>query len=97
MGFKKYIIYALIAGVVISLGSFGINKFINTIEDTAYDKGYETARAEQSTAIVDEGKRHDGIKYELRTLDDVDLIDRYCKWVYDLPHSECVEAIRIIK
>lgn len=82
----------MIAGVIIALGTFGINKAINTIEETAFDKGYSQANAENATAVVKKGKDNEKTQYELRTLDDVDLVDRYCKWVSDVPHSECVKT-----
>lgn len=55
-----------------------------------YNEGKSSCVAEQNNAVIQEVNRYENKKTEIRRLGDDDLIQRYCRWVYDVPYSECV-------
>jgi cell division protein FtsB len=75
------------------LGGFLIKQY----GASEYKRGKADAVAQQNAAVVQQGKKQNEIEYELRTLDDDDLIRRYCRWVYDMPYDECIRSYRFVK
>jgi len=90
---NKYLITGIAALILMGLGGFLISKY----GEAEYKRGKAEERANQSAAVIEEGNNQNEIEYELRSLDNVELINRYCRWVYDLPHSECVKTYNLVK
>lgn len=62
---------------------------------TAY-KFYGMGKAVTKTQILvrveKDTKEYAKIKKKVKSLDDTALVERYCKWVYDVPYDECVRT-----
>lgn len=90
---NKYAIKGIAALILMGLGGFLLTRY----GDAEYKRGKAEALAEYNASAIDKGNNQNEIEYELRSLDNVDLIARYCRWVHDMPYSECVKAYNFIK
>lgn len=50
-----------------------------------------------NAAVTDEVKKYESTKAKIRSLDDDELIRRYCHWVYDISYSECVRTYKFVQ
>ena len=90
---NKYLVIGIAALVLTALGGFLIKQY----GYSEYRRGKAEAAAKSNEAVVKDNMKRNGIEYELRTLDNVKLVSRYCRWVRDIPYDECVRTYNFIK
>lgn len=87
---KSWIISLIAATVIIGLGGVLLKAYGNS----EYKRGYADAQLKVEVVKEEAKKRYEQKKVEIRNLDDLKLIYRYCRWVYDLPYTECLRTIK---
>ncbi len=81
---------ALGIGLAVALLSAGVAVWLygNARENVGENKTVVS----QIVAVEEIREKHEKKKQEIHSIDDVERIKRYCKWVRDSSYSECVRT-----
>lgn len=87
---NKGLIALIAATVLIGLGGVLLKAYGNS----EYKRGFADAQLKIAAVNEESRKQYEQKKVEIRNLDDLKLIARYCRWVHDIPYSECLRTVK---